>query len=153
MIAAITLPTIQAPYKGTAPAINDLVGGRVEFMFNGRPAALPLAETGKNACAQHCRKKRLGSTPDVPTVAESIPGLERITWYALLAPRNTPPAIIGRLNAEMVTMFGDPASAARFAEQGSEPQTSTPAEIAAYMASDSVGWSEVIHSAGLQKER
>jgi tripartite-type tricarboxylate transporter receptor subunit TctC len=143
---------VHVPYKGTSPAINDLVGGQVDFMFNSMPGVLPLAKAGKLRALATAGKKRSAATPDLPTIAESIPGFDCINWYALLGPRGTPPAIIAKLNAEMVKMFGDPAFAQRFAEQGSEPQTTTPAELAAYIASESERWGRVIKAAGLRTE-
>lgn len=144
---------VHVPYKGTSPAINDLVGGQVDFMFNSMPAVLPLAKTGKLRALATAGKKRSTATPDIPTVAETIPGFDCINWYALLAPRGTPPAIIARLNAEMAKMFADPPFAKRFVEQGSEPQTSTPAELAAYIRSESDRWAKVIKAAGIPTRR
>lgn len=144
---------VHVPYKGTSPAINDLVGGQVDFMFNSMPAVLPLAKTGKLRALATAGKKRSTATPDIPTVAETIPGFDCINWYALLAPRGTPPAIIARLNAEMAKMFADPPFAKRFVEQGSEPQTSTPAELAAYIRSESERWAKVIKAAGIPTQR
>lgn len=140
---------VHVPYKGTSPAINDLIGGQVDFMFNSMPAVLPLAKTGKLRALATAGKKRSTATPDIPTLAETIPGFDCINWYALLAPRGTPPAIIARLNTEMVKMFADPPFAKRFVEQGSEPQTSTPAELAAYIRSESDRWAKVIKAAGI----
>jgi tripartite-type tricarboxylate transporter receptor subunit TctC len=143
---------VHVPYKGTSPAITDLVGGQVDFMFNSMPAVLPLARAGKLRALATAGRKRSAATPDLPTIAETIPGYECINWYALLAPRGTPPAIVARLNAEVVKMFADPSFAQRFADQGSEPQTSTPAELAAYMRSESERWARVIKLAGLRTE-
>ncbi len=122
-------------------------------MFNSMPAVLPLAKTGKLRALATAGKKRSPATPELPTVAETLPGFDCINWYALLGPRGTPPAIVGMLNAQMVKMFGEAAFAQRFAEQGSEPQTSTPAELAAYIANESERWGKVIKAAGLQMQR
>lgn len=140
---------VHVPYKGTSPAINDLVGGQVDFMFNSMPGVLPLAKTGKLRAIATAGKKRSTATPDLPTIAETFPGFDCINWYALFGPRGTPTAIVAKLNAEMVKMFGDPSFAQRFAEQGSEPQTTTPSELAAYVASESERWAKVIQAAGI----
>ena len=126
---------VLVPYKGTSPAISDLVGGQVDFMFNSMPAVLPLAKTGKLRALATAGRKRSAATPDLPTIAETIPGYGCINWYALLAPRGVPSGIVGKLNAEVVKLFAEPQVAQRFADQGSEPQTGTPAELAAYMRS------------------
>ncbi|MGZ5257922.1 MAG: Bug family tripartite tricarboxylate transporter substrate binding protein [Burkholderiales bacterium] len=140
---------VHVPYKGTSPAINDLVGGHVQLMFNSMPAVWPLAQAGKLRALAHGGTKRSPAAPDVPTVAESIPGFQCITWYALVAPRGTPPAIVSRLNGEMVKMLADPPFAKRLADQGQEPQSSSPAELAAYMRAESERWASVIKAAGL----
>ena len=144
---------LHVPYKGTAPAITDVVGGQVQFMFNSMPAVYPLAKAGKLRALAHGGTKRSPAAPEVPTVAESIPGFQCITWYAMVAPRGIPPAITARLNAEVVKMFADPPFAQRIIDQGQEPQSSTPAELVAHMRAESVRWSDVIKRAGLKLER
>jgi tripartite-type tricarboxylate transporter receptor subunit TctC len=143
---------MHVPYKGTSPAITDLVGGQVDFMFNSMPAVLPLTKAGKLRALATAGTKRSAATPELPTVAETIPGFECINWYALLAPRGTPPAIVARLNTEVVNMFADPQFARRFADQGSEPQTTTPAGLAAYMRNESERWGRIIKLAGIRTE-
>ncbi len=144
---------LHVPYKGTAPAITDVVGGQVQFMFNSMPAVYPLAKAGKLRALAHGGTKRSPAAPEVPTVAESIPGFQCITWYAMVAPRGIPPAITARLNAEVVKMFADPPFAQRIIDQGQEPQSSTPAQLVAHMRAESVRWSDVIKRAGLKLER
>lgn len=144
---------LHVPYKGTAPAITDVVGGQVQFMFNSMPAVYPLAKAGKLRALAHGGTKRSPAAPEVPTVAETIPGFQCITWYALVGPRGIPSAIVARLNAEIVKMFADAPFAQRIADQGQEPQASTPAEFTAYLRAESVRWSEVIKRAGLKLER
>ena len=114
--------------------------------------ALPVRGVDQLVALATAGRKRSVATPDLPTIAETIPGYECINWYALLAPRGTPPAIVARLNVEIVKMFADPPFAQRFADQGSEPQTSTPAELAAHMRNESERWARVIKLAGLRTE-
>jgi tripartite-type tricarboxylate transporter receptor subunit TctC len=140
---------LHVPYKGTSPAINDLVGGHVQFMFNSMPAVWPLAQAGKLRALAHGGTKRSPAAPDVPTVAETIPGFQCITWYALFAPRATPPPIISKVNSEMVKMLADPPFAMRLADQGQEPQSTSPSELGTYMRAESERWSRVIKAAGL----
>lgn len=140
---------LHVPYKGTSLAVTDVVGGQVQFMFNSMPAVWPLARTGKLRALAHGGVKRSPAAPEVPTVAETLPGFQCITWYALVAPRATPPAIVSKVNGEMVKMLADPPFAKRLVDQGQEPQSSTPAELIAYLRVESERWSGVLKSAGL----
>lgn len=140
---------LHVPYKGTSPAITDVMGGQVQFMFNSMPAVWPLAKAGKLRALAHGGTKRSPAAPNVPTVAETIPGFQCGTWYALVAPRGTPPAIVSRLNGEMVKILADPSFARRLTDQGQDPQSSSPAELTAYMRSESERFSRVIKAAGL----
>src|SRR3979409_1374390 len=120
------LTFVHVPYKGTSPAITDVVGGQVQFMFNSMPAVWPLAKAGKLRALAHCGTKRSSAAPSVPTVAESIPGFQCITWYAMYAPRGTPPAIISKVNGELVKMLTDPPFGKRLVDQGSGAQAPAP---------------------------
>jgi tripartite-type tricarboxylate transporter receptor subunit TctC len=138
------------PYKGTSSAITDVVGGQAEFMFNSMPAVYPLAKAGKLRALGIGSKKRIAAAPEVPAIAETIPGFECQNWYAMLAPRSTPAAIVDKLDSEMVKMFAEPVFAQKLAEQGSEPQTTTPAGLTEFMRQDSQRWSRVIQQAGIK---
>jgi tripartite-type tricarboxylate transporter receptor subunit TctC len=140
---------LHVPYKGTSLAVTDLVGGQVHIMFNSMPAVWPLAKSGKLRALAHGGTKRSPAAPEVPTVAESLPGFQCITWYALVAPGGTPAPLVAKLNGEMVKMLADPGFAKRLTDQGQEPQSSTPAELGAHMRAESVRWAGVIKTAGL----
>jgi tripartite-type tricarboxylate transporter receptor subunit TctC len=144
---------VHVPYKGATPGITDVVAGQAHFMFNSIPAVLPLAKAGKVRALGVGGTKRSVAAPDVPTIAEAVPGFECVNWYAMLAPGKTPPAIIAKLNAEMVKMIADPPFSQRLIELGSEPQSSTPAELRAYMRKESERWDRVIKAANLKIER
>lgn len=144
---------VHVPYKGTAPAITDVVGGQVQFMFNSLPPILPLAKTGKVRALAHGGTKRSPAAPEIPLISETIPGFEIGTWYALIGPRGLPPAITARLNSEIKKMFADPQFAQRIIEMGQEPAPTTPAELHAYVKTESARWSKVIAAAGLKPER
>ena len=144
---------VHVPYKGTAPAINDVVGGQVQVMFNSMPPILPLVRAGKVRAIGLGATKRSPAAPEIPIVAETLPGFQCITWYALIAPRGVPPAIVTRLNAEIVKMFADAPFAKRISDMGQEPQPSTPAELLAHMRNETERWSKVIKAAGLKLER
>jgi tripartite-type tricarboxylate transporter receptor subunit TctC len=122
-------------------------------MFNSIPAVLPLARAGKVRALGVGGPKRSVAAPEVPTIAETLPGFECVNWYAMLAPAHTPPAIIGKINAEMVKMIADPPFAKRLIDLGSEPQSSTPAELRDYMRKESDRWARVIKAANIKVER
>jgi tripartite-type tricarboxylate transporter receptor subunit TctC len=144
---------LHVPYKGTSPAITDVMAGQAHFMFNSMPAVYPLAKAGKLRAIAHGGARRSPAAPEVPTVAESIPGFQCGTWYALMAPAGTPPAIVARVNAEIVKLFADPPFAQRIMDQGQEPAAGTPVQLAAHMSDESRRWSGVIKQAGLKSER
>jgi tripartite-type tricarboxylate transporter receptor subunit TctC len=144
---------VHVPYKGTAPAISDVVGGQVQFMFNSMPPVLPLVRAGKLRAIALGATKRSPAAPEIPIVAETLPGFQCVTWYALIAPRGIPPAIVARLNAEIVKMFADAPFAQRISEMGQEPQPTSPAGLVAHMRSETERWSQVIKAAGLKLER
>lgn len=144
---------VHVPYKGATYGITDVVAGQAQFMFNSIPAVLPLARAGKIRALGVGSTKRSVAAPEVPTIAETIPGFECVNWYAMLAPAKTPPAIVAKLNAEIVKMIADPPFAQRLIELGSEPQSSTPGELLAYMRKESGRWDRVIKAAQLKIER
>jgi tripartite-type tricarboxylate transporter receptor subunit TctC len=144
---------VHVPYKGTAPAISDVVGGQVQFMFNSMPPVMPLVRANKVRAIALGATKRSPAAPEIPIVAETLPGFQCITWYALIAPRGIPPAIVARLNGEIVKMFADAPFAQRISEMGQEPQPTSPAGLVAHMRSETERWSKVIKAAGLKLER
>ena len=144
---------VHVPYKGATQGITDVVAGQAQFMFNSIPAVLPLARSGKVRALGVGGTKRSVAAPEVPTIAETIPGFECVNWYAMLAPAKTPPAVITKVNAEMVKMIADPPFAQRLIDLGSEPQSSTPAELRDYMRKESDRWARVIKAANLKIER
>jgi len=144
---------VHVPYKGASPAITDVVGGQMHFMFNSIPAVLPLSKSGKVKALGVAGPKRSPAAPEIPAIAETLPGFEVVNWYAMLAPAGTPAPVISKINAEMVKMIADPPFAKRLTDLGSEPQSSTPAELAAHMRKESDRWARVIKSAGIKIER
>jgi tripartite-type tricarboxylate transporter receptor subunit TctC len=144
---------VHVPYKGATPGFMDVVAGQAQFMFNSIPAVLPLARSGKIRALGVGGLKRSPAAPEVPAIAETLPGFECVNWYAMLAPAKTPPATIAKLNAEIVKMIADPPFAQRLLDLGSEPQSSSPAELRAYMRKETERWDRVIKAAGLKIER
>jgi tripartite-type tricarboxylate transporter receptor subunit TctC len=144
---------VHVPYKGSGPAVTDVVGGQAQFMFNSIPAVLQLVKTGKLRGLGVGSPKRSPAAPDIPAIAETLPGFECQNWYAMLAPTGTPQPVISKINGEMVKMIADPPFAQRLMDLGSEPQSSTPAGLAAHMRKESDRWSKVIQTAGIKVER
>lgn len=144
---------VHVPYKGTAPAITDVVGGQVQFMFNSIPAVLPLIKAGKLRAIGHGGTKRSPVLPDVPTLSETLPGFEVGTWYALVGPAGLPSWAVTRLNGEVRKMFADAQFSQKIVDIGQEPAPNSPAELTAHMRKESARWSKVIKEAGLKPER
>ncbi len=144
---------VHVPYKGSGGAITDVVGGQMHFMFNSIPAVLPLIKAGKLKALGVGGPKRSPVAPEVPAIAETLPGFEVVNWYAMLAPVGTAAPLINKINAAMVKMIADPPFAQRLLEMGSEPLSSTPAGLAAHMRKESDRWSKVIKAAGIKIER
>jgi tripartite-type tricarboxylate transporter receptor subunit TctC len=141
------------PYKGTAPAINDLLAGNVDIMFNELATSLQLYKNGNARILAVTVKERVPSLPDIPTMAEAgVPGFDSDTWHALTAPPKTPDAIVAKLNAAANTALQDPAVLERFKQLDIGPGGGTPAEAAAFIKSETQRWGDVIREAGIQPQ-
>jgi tripartite-type tricarboxylate transporter receptor subunit TctC len=151
MLKAMTgIDMVHIPYKGTAPALTDLVAGQVSLMFNSMPSVLPQVRSGKLKGIAVGSAKRSRAAPDIPTVAEAgVPGFEYVTWYGLFAPAATPKEVIARLNGEIVKILAEPEMAQRLASQGAEPAGSTPDELGKFMRNEHERWKELIRSLNL----
>ncbi|MEY2805122.1 MAG: hypothetical protein RL657_2458 [Pseudomonadota bacterium] len=137
-----------APYKGRQFAIPDLIGGSIQLMFDNMPSALPMAKEGKIRAIAVTTAKRSSAAPEIPTVAESLPGFEATTWFAMFAPAGTPKAVIDRLNAEAIRVFKLPDIQERLQKLGLEPVLSSPEELARYQATEIVKWTKVVKESG-----
>lgn len=140
------------PYKGRQFAIPDLVGGSIQLMFDNMPSALPMAREGKIRAIAVTTAKRSSAAPEIPTVAESIPGFEATTWFALFAPAGTPKPVVDRLNAEVLRVFRLPDVAERLKTLGLEAVLSSPEELTSYQASEIVKWTKVVRESGAKAE-
>ena len=140
------------PYKGRQFAIPDLVGGSIQLMFDNMPSALPMAKEGKIRALAQTTAKRSPAAPDVPTMAEYIPGFEATTWFAMFAPANTPRAVIDKLNAEVLRVFKLPEVQERLKTLGLDPVLSTPDELARYQATEIAKWAKVVKESGAKAE-
>ncbi len=141
------------PYKGSAPAMTEVLGGQVSMMFNSMPTVIQHVKSGRLKGVAVGTLKRSPAMPDTPTVAESgVPGFDYVTWYGVFAPAATPQSIVMRLNAEVVKMLADREISQRLSVQGAEPSPSTPEQLGRYMLEEQERWRKVIKSAKLKLE-
>jgi tripartite-type tricarboxylate transporter receptor subunit TctC len=141
--------TTHIPYKGAVPALQDLLGGRISYIFSSMPPALPHMKLGKINALAVTSTKRAAATPELPTVAESgLPGYEVINWYGVLAPAGAPQGIVSKLNAEITRIMNLAEVKERLAAQGAETMTSTPQEFASFIRSETAKWAKVVKFSG-----
>jgi len=141
------------PYKGGGPALNDLLGGQIGVYFSGISSALPYVKEGRLRGVAVTSAKRTAVMPELPTVAESgLPGYEVGNWYAIVAPTGTAPAIIARLNGEIVRALAAAEVKKRFLELAADPIGSAPAELAKYNRSEIAKWARALKAAGIAPE-
>ena len=141
---------IHVPYKGGGAALIDLVAGQVTLYFSSMPAALPMVRTGRLRALGVTGLARSIAAPEVPTIAESgFPGFEAVTWIGAVAPAGTPPAIVARLNKELVEIMQAADMREKMIAQGAEPLTNTPEQFAAYIKSEIGKWAAVVRQAGI----
>ena len=150
MMAGVNL--VHIPYRGQGPALTDLLGGDVQVLFATAPGTTDYIRTGKLRALAVTSAARAEVLPELPTVADFVPGYEASQWYGLAAPRNTPAAIVGRLNKEINAAIADPAMKGRLAAIGGEPLPGTPAEFGRLIADETEKWAKVVRAAGIKPE-
>lgn len=139
---------VHTPYRGAAAAMTDLLAGRIQLMFDNLPSAVPHVRAGRLRALAVTGAERSTALPDLPTVAESLPGYEATTWFALFGPAHLPPAIVARLNRAVHAAVGAPGMAARLAELGAEPAAGTPEALTELIRHDTGKWGRVIRISG-----
>jgi tripartite-type tricarboxylate transporter receptor subunit TctC len=150
-VAGITLTHV--PYRGAAPAIQDLLGGRVDAFFNNIAPLVPLMREGQVRVLAVTSADRVPTVPEVPTLAESaLPGFDVSGWYALFVPARTPPAIVEKIHAAAAAALAEPSIKGRLEELGMVVVGSTPEELALYFKAEVEKWGPVIKAAGLKAE-
>ena len=145
------LQMVHVPYRGSGPAMADLIAGNVQLSFDSSSSALPHILSGRVRALAITSATRLPQLPEVPTLAESvIPGYEAVGWAGLVAPAGTPPAIIERANADAVAVLRDPAVVRRIQEMGAFPAPGTPAEFGRFIRAEIAKWGEVARAANVR---
>jgi tripartite-type tricarboxylate transporter receptor subunit TctC len=140
------------PYKGSAPAMNDLLGGQVQMLFNAMPTTMPHAKAGRLRALAVTGLQRAAEAPELPTVAETLPGYEIITWFGVLAPAGTPPAVLERLYGEIRQALDKADVRSKLGEMGVSIDAGGPAAFAALTKAEIAKWSRLIRLLGLKPD-
>ncbi|MEA2970938.1 MAG: hypothetical protein QOE78_4199 [Alphaproteobacteria bacterium] len=138
------------PYRGSAPALTDLVAGSVDLMFDNLGVSLPLVKGGQLKLLGVATPKRMASLPDVPTIAETLPGFESAAWFAIVAPPKTPQAVVDKINADVNEALRQSDIVQRLTQLSAEPIGGTPQATAAYMREEIERWHKVIKAANVK---
>jgi len=143
---------VHVPYRGTAPALSDLLAGQVEVLFDNIPGSIGHIRSGKVRALGVTGSKRVAAIPEVPTMGETVPGYDVSIWYGIAAPRGTPPEIVAKLNQAVNAVLADPKLQARLAELGGEPMPTTPAQFGKLVAEETERWGKLIRAANIKAE-
>jgi tripartite-type tricarboxylate transporter receptor subunit TctC len=142
---------VHVPYGGSAPALQDIMGDRVDLLFDNLASSLPLYKAQKLQMLAVGSLQRIAALPDLPTVAElGAPGFESVTWFAIMAPPKTPPQLLDRLNRAVNEILSEPSVRSKFAELGVQPVGGTRAETNSFITRERQRWGELIRAAGIQ---
>jgi tripartite-type tricarboxylate transporter receptor subunit TctC len=141
---------VHVPYRGTGPALTDLMGGQVQVIFDSLASSIAYINTGKLRPLAITSASRMPLMPDIPTVAEFVPGYEATDWLGVGAPRNTPPEIIDKLNKQINAGLADPILKTRIADLGYTPFASSSADFGKLVADDAEKWGRVIRAANIK---
>jgi tripartite-type tricarboxylate transporter receptor subunit TctC len=146
------LDMVHVPYRGSAAAYPDLMTGKVHVLFDNLPGSVEFVRTGKLRALGVTTAKRSDALPEVPSIAEIVPGYEASVWYGIAAPRNTPAEVITALNSAFTAALADRKIQTRIAELGGTPMPMSPAEFGRLVADETEKWGAVVRSAGLSVE-
>ena len=148
--ALAKIDLVHIPYKGNVPAITDLVGGQTSMLFATMPTVLPLAKAGKLHALAVTGAQRNPAAPEIPAMAETLPGFEVTNWIGIYAPAGTPADIVAKLNTEIMRIMRLPDVQTRLANEGAKSRPNTPAEFGAFARAETVKWGKVIRDAGVR---
>ena len=139
-------------YRGTGPAMTDLLGGQIPVLFDNLPGSIQQIKAGRIRALGVTKKERVASLPDVPTIGEAVPGYEVSVWFGISGPKGIPPEIVAKLNAAVDAVLAKPELRARFHDLGGEVMPMSPAEFGKLVADETTKWAKVVKSAGLKVE-
>src|SRR3984893_12563158 len=148
--SATGIKLLHVPYKGTGPAVTDLLGGRIDVMFAPGPVVQQFVQSGQLKALGVTDRQRSQFYPDVPPVSDAVPGYESVGWFGLLAPPNTPPEIVKQLNAAIVAAMQTQEFRDHLATLGAEPKPQTPEEFGRYINADVAKWSKLVKENDVQ---
>ncbi len=139
------------PYKGTLPALNDIIGGHIALMFSDVPPALPLIRSGKLRAIGVTTAQRVPAAPDLPALAEvGIPGFDSSSWHMVVTQGNTPPEVVAKLHTELRAIMSDPSVVDGLVRDGAIPVVSpSPDELKRFVQSEIARWGQVVQKAGI----
>jgi tripartite-type tricarboxylate transporter receptor subunit TctC len=143
---------LHVPYKGAGPALTDLMGGQVDVIFDNLPSSVGHIQGGKIRALGVTSQEREPSMPQLPTIAETVPGYEATAWFGIGMPKGTPKDIIDKVNAEVNRALADPKMRERLAELGGKPIAGTPEDFGKVMAAETAKWEKVVISSGAKVE-
>jgi tripartite-type tricarboxylate transporter receptor subunit TctC len=139
-------------YRGTGPAMTDLLGGQIPVLFDNLPGSMPQIKAGRIRALGVTTKERVASIPDVPTIGEIVPGYEVSVWFGISGPKGMPPEVVGKLNAAVNAVLANPKLKDRFHDLGGEVMPMSPAEFGKLVTDETAKWAKVVKSAGLKVE-
>jgi tripartite-type tricarboxylate transporter receptor subunit TctC len=149
---AAGLDIIHVPYRGAAPAYPDLMTAKVHVLFDNLPGSIEFVRSGQLKALGVTVAKRWPGLPDIPAIAETVPGFEAAPWYGISAPKGTPPEVVEILNKSMAAGLANPKLQAKLAELGGIPMPMSPAEFGKFLADDTAKWAKVVKAANLSVE-
>jgi tripartite-type tricarboxylate transporter receptor subunit TctC len=143
---------VHVPYRGAGPSLTDLIGGQVQVTFESMPASIAYIRAGRLGALAVTTTRRSETLPDIPTVAEFVPGYEASSWYGVGAPKATPAEIVDKLNKEINAALAAPKIRARLADLGETPFPGSPADFGKFIADETEKWGKVIKFAGIKPQ-
>jgi tripartite-type tricarboxylate transporter receptor subunit TctC len=143
---------VQVPYRGSAPALQGLLAGDVDIMFDNLGVSLAMVKSGQLKLIAVGTEKRMTALPDVPTIAETLPGFESAAWFGVVAPPKTPAAIVSKINADIAEAVRQPEVRKRLDDLSAEPVGGSPEATAAFMRAEVERWHKVIKAANVKLE-
>jgi tripartite-type tricarboxylate transporter receptor subunit TctC len=143
---------LHVPYKGAGPALTDLMGGQVDVIFDNLPSSVGHIKGGKIRALGVTSQEREPSMPQLPTIAETVPGYEATAWFGIGMPKGTPKEIIDKVNAEVNRALADPKMRERLAELGGKPIAGSPEDFGKVIAAETAKWEKVVISSGAKVE-